>query len=403
MKKITIFSSSGGGGHTAVANALCAYLDTHYEVEVTNVFSQMLRPLDFAQSLSKGKFCGEDFYNFCMAKKWYQVLNIYYRLGSTYYQLFNKKVVRILHQHLDEKQPDLIISVVPLVNHCILKVAQERNIPFLLIPTDLDISTFIAGIKNPSFDQFNLALAYSNQGMEKKISTAHIQPSQYITTGFVLRPDFFEYKNKADIKKQYNIPLEKPVVLLLLGAVGLKALYDFVVELSKVSVATHLLICIGRQEELRKKIEVFPFPSHISITVIGFTNRISDLMAVSDLSITKSGSVSFSEALYMNLPMVLDATTSLLRWEAYNHQFIEQNGFGTTIKNITQLSILVTKLLKEKNDLIFYKFNLTAFAKKHGGNEITQLIHKIMVSESKCQVVWKKDEKSIIGEWDGDL
>src|ERR1700722_3478593 len=136
MKKITIFSSSDGGGHTAVAHALCAYLDSHYQVEVTNVFSQMLRPLDFAQSLSKGKFSGEDFYNFCMAKKWYQVLNIYYRLGSTYYQLFNKKVVSIIRQHLEEKQPDLIISVVPLVNHCILKIAKERNIPFLLIPTD---------------------------------------------------------------------------------------------------------------------------------------------------------------------------------------------------------------------------------------------------------------------------
>lgn len=390
MKKITIFSSSGGGGHTAVAHALQEYLKDEYKVEISNVFSHMLRPLDFAQAFSAGKYSGEDIYNFCMAHKWYTFLNLYYKMGATYYRIFNKKIVTILHEYLDEKKPDLIISVAPLINHIILKVAQERNIPFLLVPTDLDITTFIAGIKNPHYSKFKIATAYDTQKIENVLAQSSIAPSFIERTGFPIRSDFFELKEHNSIKISFGIPDDRPVILLLLGAVGLKVLVDFADELTKLKTPAHILICIGRQEELSAKINSLHFPEHISKTIIGFTNRISDLMAVADVFITKSGSVSVSEAIYMNLPMVLDATTSLLRWEAYNHQFIQQNNFGTTINQLENLSALIGNLLYSKKELEHYKNSLVKFNKKHGGTEIKKLIKKILEQEIISEVGLEK-------------
>jgi processive 1,2-diacylglycerol beta-glucosyltransferase len=381
MKKITIFSSSGGGGHTAVAHALNEYLKETYRVETSNVFSHMLKALDPAQTFSAGKYNGEDIYNFCMANKWYKFLNLYYKLGSTYYRLFNKKINQILHEYLDEAKPDFIISVAPLINHIILRVAQERNIPFLLVPTDLDIATFITGIKNPTYNKFKIATAYDTQRIEAVAAKAHIPLSCFERTGFAIRADFFEKKDHTFIKATYGIDENRPVVLLLLGAVGLKALYDFVAELTNVKTEAHILICIGRQEELRDKINALNFPPHLSKTIIGFTSRMSDLMAISDLLITKSGSVSVSEGIYMNLPMILDATTSLLRWEAYNHQFIQEHNFGTTINQLDNLAALVTHLLYTKKELELYKKSLTAFNKKHGGTEIKKVVEKILELE----------------------
>jgi len=46
-------------------------------------------------------------------------------------------------------------------------------------------------------------------------------------------------------------------------------------------------------------------------------------MAASDLCITKSGSVSVCETIYSNLPVLLDATSDVLRWEQFNHRFIK--------------------------------------------------------------------------------
>src|SRR5207237_3814499 len=110
-----------------------------------------------------------------------------------------------------------------------------------------------------------------------------------------------------------------------------QCLYTFVRELAQIKEPVHLLICIARQEQLRHKIMALKLAPHITMTIIGFTDRISDLMAIADILITKSGSVSVNEALYMNLPMILDATSHLLSWEKYNHTFIEQHQLGISL------------------------------------------------------------------------
>ncbi len=61
-----------------------------------------------------------------------------YNIGSWYYNFFKSSVEPLLEKYLTQHQPDLIISVIPLINNLVLKVAQKLNIPFLLIPTDLD-------------------------------------------------------------------------------------------------------------------------------------------------------------------------------------------------------------------------------------------------------------------------
>jgi len=71
--------------------------------------------------------------------------------------------------------------------------------------------------------------------------------------------------------------------------------------------------------------------------IIEETNRISEYMAVSNLLITKSGTASFCEAIQMHLPMVIDATSSTLVWERFNHNFTINNGLGTVIKIYNQL------------------------------------------------------------------
>jgi UDP-N-acetylglucosamine:LPS N-acetylglucosamine transferase len=379
MKKIIIFSSMGGGGHTAVANALQEYLKDDYSIEIVNIFTDVIRPLNTIFNFSPQKITGEDIYNYSISHKWYGFLNLYFKIGAMYFKIRHSQVEERISKFIDQKNPDLIISVVPLVNNNILEIAQKRNIPFLLIPTDLDISTFIFDINCPSYDKFKISLAFNDILIQQKINQAQIPRSAIIKTGFILRPDFFEKKDIKTLKKIYNVPEGKPVILLLLGGVGLKALYTFAQHLAQVPQQAHLLLCIGRQAALKEKIKTIPFPDYITTTTISFTDRISDLMAISNFLITKSGSVSVCEAIYTNLPLILDATSSsLLRWEQYNHSFIKEHNFGTVIDNIEKLPSLINELLSDSSNLSAYKYNLAQFEKKHGGNEIKQVIKEIL-------------------------
>src|SRR5262249_25768780 len=146
-----------------------------------------------------------------------------------------------------------------------------------------------------------------------------------------LRPEFFTAKDINGIKKEFNIQPNKPVILMLMGAVGSQALFTFAQEILKISFPCHVIICVGKAHEMIDKIKQLNFPSHISYTVVGFTQKMADLMAVADLFITKSGTVSVCEAIYSNLPLLVDATTGVLAWEQFNHQFIKKHGFGDII------------------------------------------------------------------------
>lgn len=374
MNKVLIFSSSGGGGHTAVANALEQYFKETYTVTINNIFSESLGGIDPVETVTLGRRSGEDFYNYCMRRKWYRFINLYYKMGATYFTWRKTQVRKLLRNYILQQKPDFIVSVIVIVNDDILAVAQELGIPFLLVPTDLDITTFLASIKTPTYSKFKVALAFEDHEARIRLAQAQIPVEKTEISGFTIRPDFFEQKDTANIKGTYSIPEGKPVVLLLLGAVGLESLYTFTQELSKIDTPAHVIICTGKQEGIRKKIDLMNFPPHLSKTTIGFTQRISDLMAIADLFITKSGSVSVCEALYMDLPMILDATTQLLAWEKANHRFIERYDVGTTLKNIDALAPLVSGLLKNPKQLALYRKNLQALEKKHGGNEIKKLI-----------------------------
>lgn len=378
-KKILILSCEGGGGHTAVAQALDEYLSDEFEVAIfSDFFYGLLQP----QYLRSNRISGEKIYNYFLVNKWYRTINWYYKAGIWFFNtLTHTKSLKKIKNYLIEHKPDLVISVIPLANNLILEAAQSLNIPFLLIPTDLDIRTFIAKIKSPSYKSFKLALAHETPAANKALNKAHIPPMAIEKTGFVIRKNFFEHKDVPAIKREYNVPEGKPVILLLLGAVGVERIVDFTQEIMHINTSAHLLICIGRNESLQAQIQALNFPPHISYTIIGFTNKISDLMAIADVFITKSGSVSVNEGLHMNLPMILDATGPLLTWEEKNHFFVTDHMLGISLKNIHDLPQILDDWLSDQKKLLHYKNNLLKLEKKSAGEQIKKLVRKMLAHD----------------------
>jgi len=231
-----------------------------------------------------------------------------------------------------------------------------------------------------------LAIAYDCPSI-KNVFTQHqifsnksfnISTNMCRVTGFVLRPGFFEKKDVVKIKNFFKIPVDKPIVLIMFGAQGADSLYAFAKQLACIAIPVHIIMCVGKRHDIRKNIESIHFPAYISITILDFTDRISDLMALSDLIITKSGSVSVNEAIYMNVPIILDATGPILWWEKFNHRFIKEHDFGLSLYDLKQLPKLITQLLTDKILLAKFKKNLIAFNKENSKVEIKKCIHDLM-------------------------
>ena len=140
----------------------------------------------------------------------------------------------------------------------------------------------------------------------------------------------------------------------------------------------HLIVCIGKNEQSKTDLERISIPPHITLKIVGFTPRISDYMGVSDMLITKSGTLSVCEALYMNLPLFLDATSTLLPWEKFNHYFIKKHVFGLSITKYSEIAPLINNAFQHPDELMLYKKNIQNLNKKDFGQELRKLVKEIL-------------------------
>ncbi len=374
-KKIAIISSIGGGGHVAVSGALKEVLDPDYSVVVNIMLQEILAPVDWIQQASFGHSSGEQMYNYFIKRRAYRLLNAMAWISHYFFGSFTKKISHLINNYLDKTKPDLVISVAPYFNGYLAEATQARFIPFILIPTDLDATTFVQGIDNTHHPLRHIALSFNDPEIKKR---AHVKHHPLIT-GFPVRKEFFTHdQNKEQIKKDFNIPAYKPVILILMGAQGSQSTLDFARELAHLTQPAHLIFCLGKNETIQGQIETIPFLPHLSHTCVGFTPRMADLMAISDCIITKSGSVSVCEALYMNLPLILDATGGpVLKWEAFNHRFIPEHGFGHSLKKLSDLTPLIDQLLID-NQLPVIRQTIAAYEKKEALPEIKKLIDRLL-------------------------
>jgi len=377
-KKIIIFTSGGGQGHISATKALQSYLGDEFDIKPVYIFNEVFKSIEPCSLLSFGKITGEDVYNYFLRRRWYKLLNFMYDLGNFYFKLQIKTMKRIAKEYLARQKPDLVISVIPIVNGIILEAAQTNNIPFLLIPTDLDVRTFVRGIKSPSHKKFNLTLGFDDPLIRAKADFAKIPENQIMVTGLPVRRDFFEEKDKEAIKKQYNIPEGKPVIVLMMGGQGNSSIQIFTQQLATLTIPVHVIICIGRDTYIKESLSSIPFNPQVSTTIIGFTDRISDLLAIADLLITKSGSVSFCEGIYMNVPMILDATATLLYWERLNHVLLQKHDWGICLKKASHLNKAVTKILGNPSYHQAIKESLKKYPKTRLDLEIKPIVGELL-------------------------
>lgn len=398
-KKITVFMSCGGGGHISVSNALKAYLEPDYEIKIVNIFEEVLQRLDPIRTVTFSRYTCEDMYNFLLKHQliWF-INNVCLKYGAWQIVSLRRDVERYLLKYLRKDMPDLIISDIPVVNAPLLQVSKKLNIPFLVLTNDLDTSNYVIGMKEGEYgDSFCYTLPFDDEVMRQKIAKAKIPEQQLAVTGFPLRPDFYMPKNVDRIKEEFQIPADKPTVMLLMGGAGSEASYRYAKQISKMKVPLHLLVCLGRNEELGYKIRKLKCQPGITMSTIGFTSRISDLMAASDVLITKPGPGSISEAIYMNLPMLLDVTSRPIRWERLNIAFVEKWGFGESVHSYREVPYLLTRYLHDKKYYASIKHNLQAFPKIPCQDKIRQLVaHMLAVKDLEGVVETPSDVSSVI-------
>jgi processive 1,2-diacylglycerol beta-glucosyltransferase len=164
---------------------------------------------------------------------------------------------------------------------------------------------------------------------------------EVIVTGIPVSVRFTKAGDPAPIRKRLGLRDDLPVLLVLGGGFGMGPVVEILRELNKVSVPLQVMVVCGRNEELRREAAVMDIRH--PTRVFGFVTNMHELMAVSDLVITKPGGLTSSEALALGKPLFV--LNPIPGQEAANSDFLLENGAAAKVNRVEDLPFRLEKLI----------------------------------------------------------
>ncbi|MBN2058322.1 MAG: glycosyltransferase [Candidatus Saganbacteria bacterium] len=337
-KKILYLFSDTGGGHRSAANAIINAVDhlhkAGYEQSMVDVFAECSGFLNV------------------FAKLYAPVIKYYPQMwGQLYYWLDDEKKLETLEQMsrpfileeltrlIKEREPDIIVSVHPMVNHLTATAIEKsgKKIPFIVVITD-PVTLHRAWI-TPEVD---LCIVATPQAREAALKYGMLEEKLKVI-GMPIDPKFFlKDKEKQEARKKDHLKPKLFTILLMGGGEGAGKMYEIIEQMDKEKLKVQLIVIAGRNKSLETRLKGAAKKFRFPMRVFGFTDQVHELMAESDLIITKAGPGTIAEAMAMGLPIII--TSWLPGQEEGNVEFVVRENVGRVSRDPERVVEIVKEM-----------------------------------------------------------
>lgn len=364
MKKILILTASTGAGHNQVAKTL--------EAELTSQGHEVKR-VDFIREQSKVlEILVEDGYD-VLASKFPETYGRLYNMSNRewIHGRFTKMVVaaeyRRAKQLVLSYQPDLIIGThtfaVSVFNR--LKVKGHYKGPFISVVTDFEAHYAYV---SKEVDLYITGSEFTNESLIEK----GISPDRMKNLGIPVHPKFYEPSGavKAD-----DAPF---TVLLMGGSMGLDPMKKAFLNLLNMDRKMKLYVVCGNNKTLKTELDqlVTLTNTKLDIEVLGFTDKVHELMDLSDVIITKPGGLTVSESLKKKLPMIVPYF--IPGQEGENLDFLTLVNIAVEVRDVRRISKIVAYLMDHPIRLDGMKKEIEYISRNHSLQKVIEEIESYL-------------------------
>ena len=156
----------------------------------------------------------------------------------------------------------------------------------------------------------------------------------------LLRGEFYDAGpiDRGARRRALQLDPDRLTGLVLFGGQGSKAM----VGIAKRLPDTQLILACGHNESLVRALRALP--ARVPRLVLGFTFNVAWYMAFADFFVGKPGPGSLSEAVQMNLPVVVVRNRATMPQERYNTQWVRDHGVGMVLPSFTGTADAVDRL-----------------------------------------------------------
>ncbi|MDQ2872181.1 MAG: hypothetical protein M3R35_03515 [Candidatus Eremiobacteraeota bacterium] len=373
-KRALFLISDTGGGHRSAANAIVAALDeikspAAFEHRIDDVAAHCSFPLTqlgwgYSAALRYAPPVYGALYYATNGRRRYKAL---VRFCEPLYR-------ERLRDHFIAYQPDVIVSVHPLLNHAALRAradAKMLHVPIVTVITDL--GKVHESWLTPEAD----AIVVPAREVYERALSRGVRRSRLRMLGHPIHPKFDDVEgSKAQLRAQLQLPQDAFVTVLMAGGEGGGKLLPTTLALARAGLPMHLVVVCGRNDALRERLVELQETLPVPMTVMGFTDKIPELMRAADLLVTKAGPGTLAEANAAQLPVIV--YDYVPGQERGNVEFVRSNGIGEVAINTSAEVVRAAKRLVRSPELLSsMRLQQELVAPRSSSRRIARLISEI--------------------------
>ncbi|MBF0216261.1 MAG: hypothetical protein HQL30_04625 [Candidatus Omnitrophica bacterium] len=368
MKKVMIMYSTGGMGHKKAAIALEEAFKRAGGVEI-----KLVDTLDYGDKLYK--FLYTDAYVLMMTKLktiWgilygFSDLGPIGRLLFRFRESFDIKSLPGLDKMILAEKPDAIVTthfILPAIAKT-LRMNPEMKAKFYVSVTDYGPHSFWIA---PGIDKYFVG----SESMVPLMKAKGVPLSKVVVTGIPAVENFIKEYDTAKLRKEFGLLPGKRTIFTLSGGFGVGPMEEILKALSGVKTEIQVIAVSGYNKQLFESISAMKKDLPYPVMALGFSDRIAELMSVSDLMITKAGGISVTEAMNMRLPMILIG--SIPGQESWNEELLVSNGAAEKASSIRDIPDIVNRVLLSDEAYERLKEGINKVRKPKAADEIARTV-----------------------------
>lgn len=363
--KIIVAYASAGAGHFKAAEAIYnCFKEKHKEVDI-----RLIDVLDHSTSFFR--FIYTSGYNILINHAVFLWKVAFYSTENRLLRRVSRSVARLIHRLntgrfsniLISEKPDYIISTHFLTSEvpALLKKSGKINSVLITVITDFGVHPFWL---SEGTDTYIAASEFT----KKQLMAEGVREDIIKVLGIPVDPKFLRPCDRKNLCKKLGIDKDKFTVLIITGSFGIGPIEEVVDILHN---DAQLLVVCAKNKGIYKKLKKKKYPGCV---IFGFINNAQELMAVSDVIITKPGGLTSSEVLTMGIAPVFIST--IPGQETVNVRALESYGVGIRVDNLKQIHDIVTGYKEHPERLKQIKEKMNAIKKPFAAEEICNVICK---------------------------
>ena len=372
MKKVIIFYASYGGGHLSAARSIKEYIDTNYsdvDAELIDCVKYINKTLDAVTTTAYSE----------MAKKapnaWGHIYKHSGKGPIAQISTASNKVMSLkLYKLLEEKQPNLVICTHPFASQMCtyLKRKEKVNFKIATILTDFAIhNQWIVGHEYTDY------FFVSHLGMKNDLIDNGVEKEKIRATGIPLSNKFLLKYDKSEILQHFGLSTDKKTVLFFGGGkfgLGKSHTFDIFKSLVLNNNDIQVVAISGKNPKMKENFEqlVRNTNKENSVKVLEYTDKVAQLMSISDLVITKPGGLTTTESLASGLPIVI--INPIPGQEEENAEYLEKSKVSIWIKKGDNVEKILNELFSNSHKMREMKIRARIMAKRNSTKNICDIL-----------------------------